>query len=58
MKIVPRGRPTVTAGSDHCFPHSAFVRPYVRPSVPTFQNEGKQDKSSLPVGLRAGRVDH
>ena len=37
--IDPRGRPTVTASSDHCFSTCRpFVRPSVRPSVPTFQN--------------------
>ena len=38
--IDPRGRPTVTAGSNHCFcTCRPFVRPSVRPSVPTFQNK-------------------
>ena len=32
----PRGRPTVTAGSDHCF---CTCRPFVRQSVLTFQNK-------------------
>ena len=32
-----RGRPTVTAGSDHYFPRG------VRPSVPIFQNPAKQN---------------
>ena len=32
----PRGRPTVADGSDHCF---CTCRPYVRTSVPTFQNK-------------------
>ena len=34
--IDPRGRPTVTASSDHCF---CICRPFVRLSVPTFQNK-------------------
>ena len=34
----PRGRPTVTAGRNHCFCTS---RPFLRPSIPTFQNKTK-----------------
>ena len=34
--IDPRGRPTATAGSDLCF---CICLPFVRPSVPTFQNK-------------------
>ena len=34
--VDPRGRPTVPAGSDHCF---CTCCPYIRTSVPTFQNK-------------------
>ena len=51
----PLGRPTVTAGRDHCF----FT---CRPSVPTFQNLAKQSKAKTMFAtgntVGPGRVDH
>ena len=39
--IDPLGQPTVTADRDHCF---RTRRPFVRPSVRTFQNLAKQNR--------------
>ena len=44
----PLGRPTITAGSDHCF-HTCC--PSVRTSVPNFQNLAKPNKFQATVGL-------
>ena len=46
----PRGRPTVTASSDHCF---CTCHPFVRRSVPTFQNKSnfKRKQCSLLARL-------
>ena len=43
LKIDPLSRPTITAESDYCF-YICYpdVPPYVRTSVPTFQNLTKQ----------------
>ena len=52
--IDPLGRPTVTAGSDHCF---CTCHPFVRPSFPTFQNiQAKTMFAWRDCG--SGRVDH
>ena len=54
--IDPLGRPTVTAGRDHCF---CTCRPY----VPTFQNLAKQNETkttfttSETVGLAEWIID-
>ena len=51
--IDPRGRPTVTAGSGHCF---RTCRPYVRTSVPTFQNLVKQSKFQAKTMFTTGET--
>ena len=56
--VDPRGRPTVTAGSDNYFCTCCLS---VRPSVPTFQNLAKQNKENNDHYWRdcgSGRVDH
>ena len=52
--IDPRGRPTVTAGSDHYFRTCCL---YIRPSVPTFQNLAKQNVQARIVIATGGTVD-
>ena len=51
MKVLidPRGRPTVTGGSDHCF---CTCRPFVRPSVcpsvrPLFSKQSKYQAKTM-----------
>ena len=46
--VDPRGRPTVTVGSDH------YIHTF-RTCIPTFQNRPKQKKQ---IELWDGRVDH
>ena len=60
----PLGQTTVTAGSDHCFRTCCpSVCPYIRPSVPTFQNLAKQNQFQAKTMFTtretlSGRVDH
>ena len=49
--IDPRGRPTVTAVSDHYFRTCCL---YVRPSVRTFQNLAKQNKFQARTVIATG----
>ena len=51
--IDPRGQPTITAGSDHCF-HTYC--PSVRPSVSTFQNLAKQNKLQAKTMFTTGEI--
>ena len=51
--IDPLGRPTVPAGSDHCF-HTCC--PSVRTSVPTFQNLAKQKKYQVKTMFTTGKT--
>ena len=54
--IDPLGRPTITAGNDHCFQFSSY-RSSVRP---TFQKLTKQSENNVRYwrDCRSGRVDH
>ena len=54
--IDPRGRPTVTAGSDHCF---CTCRPFVRPPVrPHFSKQNKfQAKTMFTTGKAVGLAE-
>ena len=63
----PLGQPKVTAGRDHYFRTCCpSVRPYVRTSLPTFQNLAKQKQSENNVrywrhygsDFGSDRVDH
>ena len=58
--IDPRGRPTVTAGSDHCFcTCRPFVSPSVRPYVrPHFSKQNKfQAKTMFATGETVGLAE-
>ena len=48
-RIDPLGRPTVPAGSDHCFRTCC-------PSVPTFQNLAKQNKFQAKTMFTTGKT--
>ena len=57
--IDPRGRPTVTAGSDHCF-HTCCpsVCPYVRPHFSNLAIQNKENNDHNLQDSGSGRVDH
>ena len=54
--IDPGGRPTVTAGGDHCF---CTCRPFVRPSIhPHFSKQNKfQAKTMFATGETVGLAE-
>ena len=51
----PLGRPSITAGWDHCF---CTCRPYVRPHFSNLEKQNNRKQCSLLARLWAGRVDH
>ena len=61
MLFDPRGRPTVTAGSDHyfrtwCPSNPQSVRLSLRMSVPIFQNVAKQNNFQVRIVITTGET--